>query len=173
MPDITANDVGNFVKTELRKRIESDFCDTPYRIFREADLQSCCYFHLRDFLERDPHWTILNQPYLKALMKGGRGARPDLVLFKKKKPVILIELKFRRRLSGVRSKDQQVLRRAVKNAKWVKKAYYIELIINPTKESKRKLVPYRNRKITLSMRQDTLDDYLAMYRERRKPAPRR
>ena len=173
MTTLTPNDVGRFIKNEFTAKVEADFCKPPFRIFRERDLQSCCYFHLRRFLRQDQEWSVLNEPYLRNIKGRGKGGHPDLVLFRRDRPVILIELKFRRRLSGVLPRDQLVLRRAVTNARWAKKAYFVELVIEPSRETRRKLKPYRNCQITIVMPPDRLEDYLTAYSEKRKPQPRK
>lgn len=173
MSRIIARDVGNFIKRELAEKLQKDFCEPPFRIFRERDLHSCCYFHLRSSLENDHDWAVYNEPHMRDLKAPGKGARPDIVLFRKGKPVYIIELKFSFRLSGARGKDQTVLTRSVRNAKWAKKAYYIEAVVEPTRDTGRKLASYRNRKISIFMNPDMLDQYLEKYGELRKPKPRK
>jgi hypothetical protein len=171
------NDMTRFIKTELVEKLDRDFQGLPFRIFRERDLHACCYFHLRRFVGGDPAWEVCNEPHLKGLKGRGRGAQPDVVLFHRRKPVALIELKFRRRGSGIQRKDQRVLRRAVKkgkkNKRWVNKAFYIEVVLRPRKSRPRKVAGYRNRVISLPMNKQTLSEYLQMYRQRRKPERRR
>lgn len=169
---ILPNDVTSIIRNDLRAKLEKDFCGRPFRIFREGDLPACCYFHLRRFLRSDRNWRILTQPLLRGLKTRGRSALPDMLLLRSEKPVFLIELKFRRRTTGAQSKDQQTLKRAVSRRKWAKKAFYIETVVEAHRKTHRSLVPYRNRKISIVMREDRRDEYLKLFKCLRKPKPR-
>ena len=173
MRAISANEVTSVIRRKLKKAIAKDFSGRPFRIFRERDLHACCYFHLRRFLRSDRAWEILNEPLLRGLKGKGRSARPDIVLFHNGKPVFLIELKFRRNSKGASSKDRRVLRNSVRNKKWAKKAFYLEAVIQASTAKKRKLVPYRNRSISIFLREDRRPEYNTYFKGRRKPLPRR
>ncbi len=176
MKKLMANDVTRFIKTKqpdgLRARLSKDFSGPPFRIFRERDLHACCYFHLRRFLQSDRSWEILNEPFLQGLKRHGKGAQPDLVLFRKNKPVFIVELKFRMKHTGIQRKDQHVLRNAVKHKKWAKKAFYIETIIESSQDAGQKVVPYRNKSMTIPMKSERMADYLDLFKRRRRPGPR-
>jgi len=96
MKTLTQNQVGEFIKNDLKVKLEKDFCGPRFRIFREEDLHTCTYYHLRRFLNADRNWEMLNEPLLRNLKAKGRSAQPDIVLFHKEKPKIVIELKFKK-----------------------------------------------------------------------------
>jgi hypothetical protein len=110
---ILANEVTCFIRDGLKAKLEKDFGEHPFRIFREHDLHACCYFHLRQFLQRDQKWRILNEPLLRALKEDGRSALPDMMLFRKDKPIFLIEFKFKQQRSGVGRNDLHKIEQAV------------------------------------------------------------
>ncbi|SRR6266404_53161 len=173
---ILPNEVTSFIrgrsrKDGLRARLEKDFGEHPFRIFREGDLHACCYFHLRQFLEGDQRWRILNQPLLRALKEDGRSALPDMMLFRKEKPVFLIEFKFRRLRSGVGRNDLHKMKQAVDGG-WAKKAFYIEAVVEARSKTGRKLQPYLGFKISTVMREEQREEYLKLSKLLRKPKPR-
>jgi hypothetical protein len=71
-----------------------------YHIFCEADLQSFAWRKIKNFLERHEEkvgkFRVLNKPYLR----DSGGTYPDLVVFRKKVPWVVIELKEARRLTA-------------------------------------------------------------------------
>jgi|GEM_PF-3862145 len=173
MKTLNQNEVGKFIKTDLRSKLQEDFCGFPFRIFREEDLHTCTYYHLRRFLKADRDWEILNEPLLRDLKEKGRSAHPDIVLFHKGKSKIIIELKFKKYISGIQEKDARTLEKAVENKKWAKKAYFIQMTIDPRKETGQEVVLYRNREIKIVMEKDRKDEYREEYSKRRKPQPRK
>jgi hypothetical protein len=170
---LTPNAVAAFVRRKLRSKLEEDFSGRVFRIFRERDLHACSYFHLRRFFGNNSNWEILNEPLLRGLKGRNRGAHPDMALLRNGRLNFLLEFKFRRRYSGVQRKDQRVLRMAVRKKKWAKKVFYIEAVIQPKRKSRRHLIPYRSRIVTISMLPGRLQEYLSLYRLYRKPKPRR
>jgi hypothetical protein len=173
MKTLNQNEVGKFIKTDLRSKLQKDLWGFPFRIFREEDLHTCTYYHLRRFLKADTDWEILNEPLLRGLKGRGRGAHPDIVLFHKGKSKIIIELKFRRYVSGIQKKDARILKKAVENKKWAKKAYSIQMTIEPRKETGQEVVLYRNIAIQIVMKEDRKDKYWEEYSKRHKPQPRK
>lgn len=172
MKTLIQNQVVKFIKTSLKSNLEKDFCGSPFRIFREEDLHNCTYYHLRLFLKADRNWEILNEPLLRNLKGKGKGAQPDIVLFHKEKPKILIELKFKRNIYGIEKKDKKVLEKAVKNKKWAKKAFFIQTIIDPKWESTIHVIPRLNTFIPVVMRKGRIEKYREKFSKRRKPQPR-
>jgi len=85
-----------FIKGTFRKELRNAY--EKFSIVSEADLQAIAWLLLRDFLrEHDPverKLKVLNKPYFKDL-----GIHPDLAIFRRGKPWVLIELKERRRLT--------------------------------------------------------------------------
>ena len=173
MKILVQNQVVKFIRTTLTSKLQKDYSGFPFRIFREEDLHTCTYYHLRRFLKADRNWEILNEPFLRDLKAKGRSAQPDIVLFHKGKPKILIELKFKKYIRGIQKKDKKVLEKSVENKKWAKKAFFIQAIIDPKKETDQDVVPYRNTFITIEMKEGRKEKYLEIYHKRRKPQPRK
>jgi len=174
MKALNQNEVGKFIKKSLILKLKNDFCGSRFRIFREEDLHTCAYYHLRRFLSTDRNWEILNEPLLRNLKAKGRSAQPDIVLFHKNKPKIIIELKFKKNLVGISKKDKEVLEKSVKDKKWVKKAYIIHMAIKQKQELDQNCVRYRNKFIPIIIEdQNIRKKYLEIYNERRKPQPRK
>ena len=84
-------DVRRFIKKELRDKIVRDL--KRKRIFSEADLQSCTYFHLRRYLAKDTNWGIRSQNYIRDTERF-----PDLVLRQGGLIRVVIELKEKKQL---------------------------------------------------------------------------
>ncbi len=86
-----------FVSGRFRKSIRESY--EKYLILSEADLQAYAWSLIVDFFrEHDPtglRFRVLNKAYCKDLR-----IHPDLAVFKKGKPWVLLELKERRKLSG-------------------------------------------------------------------------
>ena len=145
MPEKTQNDWTNFIKNKLPAKLRRDL--VSQRMFRESDLQSCCYFHLRKFGYGDKKWKILNEPWI-ADLKG----KPDLLICKDQRPVFMLELKFRKAKSGAGRRDEVKLKEAVKNKKWAKKAFLIEVALDATRDTGHdSTVSYRSRVITIEL----------------------
>ena len=90
------NKIRKFIQTELRGLLGED--QKKLKIVSEGDLQSCAYFHLRDFFDdqKFSRWYILNK--LPMGKKEAPKKIPDLVIVRMKehgmvKPIFLIELK--------------------------------------------------------------------------------
>ena len=49
--------IERYVLNELKPRLRMDL--RSLRIVKEADIETCAYYHLRRYLKRDPRWTIL------------------------------------------------------------------------------------------------------------------
>lgn len=77
-------------------------------------------------------------------------------------------MKFRRYVSGIQEKDARILKKAVENNKWAKKAYSIQMTIEPRKETGQEVVLYRNREIQIVMKEDRRAKYWEKYKKRSK-----
>jgi len=172
MKRLLPNDVNAFIRGQLQDRLTKDFIGRPFRIFRERDLHTCSYFHLRRFLRADKRWEIVNEPFLRNLKGSGKSAQPDIVLFRKGKPVFIIELKFRRKNTSVRRKDKRVFRKALRGKTWAKKAFYIQTVIEQGGKKQQNVVKNRSMTFIIPMRTDRKKEYLFLYDKRRKPEPR-
>ena len=96
MPKLGINALNKFLKTDLKVEILNRYWD--FHILSEADLQSIVWRLLTDFIatsdSKPERFKVLNKPYLKGLR-----IHPDIVIFRKKKPWVIIELKERRELN--------------------------------------------------------------------------
>jgi hypothetical protein len=146
MPEKTQNDWTNFIKKKLPDKLRRDL--VSQRMFKESDLHSCCYFHLRKFGYGDKKWKILNEPYI-ADLKGN----PDLLIYEGERPKIMLELKFwTPGKSGAGRRDEEKLKHAVKNKKWAQKAFLIEVVLDAKRSTGYDAnVPYRSRVITIEL----------------------
>jgi hypothetical protein len=101
---------------------------------READLEHCAYWYLRTFLGSDPNWKVLARKHAKHTSHF-----IDLLLFKRNKPRLCIELKWNRTQIG--KKDKRSLKRSIDQLN-VNRAYYMATITaGPL--SQQRLVPFR------------------------------
>lgn len=67
---LTINEVNNFIRKKLKKKIEKDF--NNQLIFSEGDLQVRVDFHLRRFFSRydkNRDWKIFNKPFFPEIKK--------------------------------------------------------------------------------------------------------
>jgi hypothetical protein len=85
-----------FMRNGFRDSIRAAY--KSHKIFCEADLQSFAWFEIREFLRRNEEtkgkFRILNKPFLRDCK-----TYPDLVVFRRRRPWIVIELKESRRMT--------------------------------------------------------------------------
>jgi hypothetical protein len=97
MKKLSIKDFHSFMRGEFRACLRTAF--KSHQIFCEADLQSFAWWRVKTFLEKheESHYKfrVLNKPYLR----GASGTYPDLVVFRREKPWVVIELKESRRLT--------------------------------------------------------------------------
>jgi len=118
MKKVSLATVEDFLKTRLQVLLRDDLRD--HRIFKEADLECCVYFHLRNRLESERRWRIFARKHSRKT-----GHFTDLVLYKRYTPCIAIELKWRKDELG--KKDRSALGKALSELK-VKKAYFFSAL---------------------------------------------
>lgn len=167
---LTVTDVSRFINDELLGKVTKDLLPPHSKIFRESDLQSCCYYHLRRFLSGDPHWTALNEPWIEELQ-----GRPDLVLCRSGKPKVIIELKFRRHVSGPGKQDAVKLEKITSDPSLALKTFYLEVLLRKTRRTKHHLPPNSRRFTALLLHlkpQKKLTEYLRLFDQFRKPGDR-
>ena len=98
----TVVQIHNFIIKKLVTKLKND-CK-KLRILTEGDLQSVAYYFLRSYIQKQSKkkvWRILNKPYIRSVKKrrkGKIGTFPDIVIFQKNRPRIVIELKEARRI---------------------------------------------------------------------------
>ena len=90
MKRLGIKELQDFIFTSLAKEILERY--KTFQILSEADLQCHVWQILNDYFMDDDRTKrmirVLNKPYLKEI-----GIRPDIVIFRRKKPWIIIELK--------------------------------------------------------------------------------
>jgi tetratricopeptide (TPR) repeat protein len=131
--NITLGKVEDYIEQKLNKKLQDDL--QKLKIVKEADLECCAYFHLRQYLSCDSSWTILARKHSQKTQH-----YIDLLLFRKYKPIIAIELKWNKPSIG--KKDKQSLSKSVHKLH-VNRAYFISTITkDKDKEKAYKSLPY-------------------------------
>jgi hypothetical protein len=90
------------------------------RIVKEADLECAAYYHLRRFIGEDPRWRVLARKHVPVT-----GHYVDLLIFKRRRPAIAIELKWGKKEIG--TKDTKSLKRARRDLK-VNRVYWFSAV---------------------------------------------
>lgn len=123
MKKVSLGKVEKFLKGELQEILREDLLH--YRIFKEADLECCIYFHLRNHLKDDKRWRIFGRKHSRRT-----GHYIDLLIYKRYTPCVAIELKWR--TSKLDGKDRRSLAKAVAKLK-VKKTYFFSALPDEVK----------------------------------------
>ncbi len=92
----------NFMMSDFAKGLRKEYFG--FEILSEADLQTVAWRLIREFIDSrgsSRKFKVLNKPYFKDLR-----IHPDLAIFYKDKPVVLIELKEGKRLSERTAKKE-------------------------------------------------------------------
>src|ERR1700686_2579362 len=92
----------NFMNHEFRVGLRYEYFH--FKILSEADLQAVAWHLVREFIDSygsSSKFKVLNKPYFKDLR-----IHPDLAIFYKDKPIVLIELKEGKRLSESTAKKE-------------------------------------------------------------------
>lgn len=99
---ILLRDVERFIqrKEHLRRKLQKEYLEQ--RMFKEADLQSCTYMHLRRFLKSDKRWRVFVNAYSKS-----PGRFHDLAVMEGLNQRLIIEIK--RRVAEIPAKDRKAL----------------------------------------------------------------
>jgi hypothetical protein len=96
MAKLTLAQFHTFMRGSFRDSIRSAY--KSHRIFCEADLQAFAWYEIRQFLRRNEEtkgkFRVLNKPFLRDCK-----TYPDLVVFRRKKPWAVIELKESKKLT--------------------------------------------------------------------------
>jgi hypothetical protein len=114
---------------------------------KEGDIETCTYFHLRRFLARDPKWTVLARYFARRT-----GHYVDLVIFRKSRPRVAIELKWNR--TSISDKDRASLNKSLALLK-VKKVYALTVLRHEQKykkSAKRRKEKYRLHEIRIGLK---------------------
>ena len=139
MGKIGLRKLNGFIDKDLKKKIQGDLQN--HLIFRESDIECCVYYHLRKFLRGDGKWRVVTRRYSR--LAGGK--YPDILIFRKEKPLIAIELKWweRKRISKT---DRKKLREYQKKIS-AKKTFFVN--VHYDLSSYKKLKKTRNEKYHL------------------------
>lgn len=110
------------LETFLRKKLQHKLCRdlNGLRIVKEADVECAAYFHIRRFLGEDPRWRVLARRHVRVTRK-----YVDLLIFKRERPTIAVELKWGKRQIG--KKDKESLTGALEKL-GVNKAYWFSAL---------------------------------------------
>jgi len=112
----------DFMRGQFAKSIEKTYMS--YHIFCEADLQSYAWQEITNFVRRNEEkrgkFRVLNQPFLRGLRMF-----PDLVVFRGKKPWVVIELKESKRLMATDAKAERKKLRGVRKKLHHKRGYLV------------------------------------------------
>ena len=97
----TVFQIHNFITKKLVTKLRND-CK-KLRILTEGDLQGVIYYFLRGYIQKqgEKAWRVLNKPYIRNVKRQKKdkiGMFPDIVIFQKNRPKIVIELKEARRI---------------------------------------------------------------------------
>ena len=112
MEKLSIKEFHSFMQGPFAKSIERAF--KSHHIFCEADLQAFAWRKIKNFLrrheEKQGKFRVLNKPYLREC-----GTYPDLVIFRKRVPWAVIELKESRELTiGIARREREKLLEAKK-----------------------------------------------------------
>jgi hypothetical protein len=121
----TLSKLEHFIRHNLVVKLRNDL--KKLRITKEADIECCMYYHLRKTLPADGIWTILARKYSVRT-----DHYVDLLVLRKKRPRLAIEIKWNR--NSISDKDLRSLVRALKRLR-VNKAYYVSVGPDISKES--------------------------------------
>lgn len=113
----TLQKLENFIRHRLKTKLRNDL--VALRITKEADAECCMFFHLRRTLPSKGPWKVLARKHSRRT-----GHYIDLLVFKRRRPRIAIEIKWnRKRMSR---KDRKSLDLALTKLK-VNKAYFVSV----------------------------------------------
>jgi hypothetical protein len=111
-----------YLRKEFSKRLRESY--EELQILSEADLQAHAWILIRQFFERfeetSHRFRVLNKPYFKKA-----GIHPDLGVFKRQKPWVLIELKERRKVLEKHARTERDRHLAARKTIGPKRVYLI------------------------------------------------
>jgi hypothetical protein len=127
---VTSQSIGlrgmqTFLSGPLPMKIAKDL--RALRIIKEADLECCAFYHLRQFLQKDPTWNVFARKHVPHT-----DHYVDLILFRRGYPLrreyprIAIELKWN--LDRISPKDRHSLNGSIRSL-GVHKAYFMTTLV--------------------------------------------
>jgi hypothetical protein len=114
----TLQKIQKFIRKRLPPKLVRDF--KGLRIVKEADVECAAYHHLRRYIGEDPVWRVLARKHVPLT-----GHFVDLLIFKRYRPVIAVELKWGQLNIG--KKDRKSLYGALAKL-GVNKAYWLSAV---------------------------------------------
>ncbi len=115
MKRITCDQVERFIENGMRRELQKDLHNL--KMIKEAEFQSCAYYHLRKFLRGDKRWRVCTERYVPTTKH-----YVDILIFCDKSPAIAIELKWNS--DRLRRKDRHSLHASLTKLR-VSKAYFV------------------------------------------------
>jgi len=115
----TLQNIQKFIRKKLPVKLLRDL--RGLRIVKEADVECAAYHHLRRFIGEDPLWRVLARKHVPLT-----GHYVDLLVFKRFRPVIALELKWGHVNIGKkdrRSLDGALAKLGVNKAYWLSAAW--------------------------------------------------
>src|SRR6266704_1658295 len=151
---INLRQVQTFLSTELPSLLKKDL--RSVRIVKEADLECCVYYHLRQFLRGDDTWRFFARKHSRHT-----GFFIDLIIFRRAEPRVAIELKWDQ--PEISEKDRLSLRAGLKKLR-VGKVYFINTTIGnrqyrPIKKNKDEKNSFFDIVVPLSLSGKKLDKW--------------
>jgi len=126
--NINVSEVQYFIHRKLPSLIQKDLQNL--NMVKEADLECCTYFHLRNYLKPDSLWKIFARKYTPT------EHFIDLLLFKRGRPRISLELKWNKGYIG--NKDIESLKKSLIMLR-VNRAYFVSTVIRGVGSEKEKV----------------------------------
>jgi hypothetical protein len=114
----TLQNIQTFIRKRLRDKLRRDL--QRLRIVKEADVECATYHHLRRYIGEDPKWRVLARKHVPIT-----GRYVDLLVFKRYRPVIALELKWDK--VNIGRKDRKSLYGALTKL-GVNKAYWLSTV---------------------------------------------
>ena len=113
----TLQKLEDFIRHRLKTKLRNDL--VALRITKEADAECCMFFHLRRTLPAKGLWKVLARKHSRRT-----GHYIDLLVFKRRRPRLAVEIKWNRKRMG--RKDRKSLNLALTKLK-VNKAYFVSV----------------------------------------------
>lgn len=118
MKKVLLSDLEDFLRHGLKRKLARDL--HQLKIIKEADIECCAFYHIRRFIRGDVRWRVFARKHSPQT-----GYYTDLVVFKRFKAQLAVEIKWNRRV--ISKKDRRALAK-MRSSLRVKKSYFICVI---------------------------------------------
>jgi hypothetical protein len=135
----TLQKIQKFIRKKLPANLVRDL--KGLRIVREADVECAAYCHLRRYIGEDPLWRVLARKHVPHT-----GHYVDLLVFKRYRPVIAVELKWGQLNIGKKDRkslDGALVKLGVNKAYWLSAVSSLKTHRRLLKEQKERYVLHR------------------------------